>query len=80
MLAWVGVASSGASTFSVSVRALCGSLQVVTLYVHPGAEAVAAGVAVLGVSVTVTLGLYVMVAAPAVVGAAVTFPAPVLHV
>ena len=69
MLAWVGVASSGASTFSVSVRVLFGSVPVV-----------ATGVAGLAVSVTVTLGLYGMVAAPAVVGAAVMFPARVLHV
>jgi hypothetical protein len=46
LVAWVSVASSGESTIKVSVRVLFGSV-----------VGVAAGVAALGVSVTVALGL-----------------------
>ena len=77
--------SSGASTVSVSVRVLFGSVQVVVLSVHPGVE-VAVGVAVLAISVAVMVGpgvepegpVYVIEAAPAVLGSALIFAA--LHV
>jgi hypothetical protein len=57
---WFKANSSEESTHNVSVRVLFGSVVVV-----------AAGVASLGVSVTVALGLYETEGAPAAVGGAV---------